>query len=370
MIRVDVLEKSAKGLQPFIRLPFGLYKGDRNYVPPDKKRLTAALLSAGETWMGGAQVRFYLAYRGDTPIARAMAGYDASDGNPLGCGAAFLSLFEAGDGDGAQAVLDAASAFLKKAGAQRVAGPLYPGYSVLTRGILLEGEGAPVLENAYNPPAYASYFERAGYEKKTDYLAFNIAVDEVPLDRLTALADQVRQRFGFEVRALPFKEVTLHTARDIAMVLQSAMAGEYDMLPSEEDILALFHTMKPIYRGELCVMAYAGAAPIGVLLCFPDNSGYLRALKGGQNPLLQIKARLMQGAVRRVRCPMQAVVPAYQNKAVNLAMICQAMNAARQLKVTHVEGSLVAEDHASAVNNTRLVGGKVYRTYRLYQKVL
>lgn len=371
MIHVEVLERTAKGLQPFVQMPFETYKNDDRWVPPVKKRLTDLLLGHGNEWLRAAVCGFYLAYDGDKAIARVMAGYDASNDNMLGQGVGFISLFEAENADGARAVLDAALAFLKEKGAAKAVGPLYPAYSVLNRGILAEGfDGRPVLENAYNPKEYADYFVANGFEKARDYLAFDIAIKDVELDKLSALAERARQRFGFQIKNIGIQEAGLHLARDIATVMGRALDAEGEVPPTEEDILTLFETVKPVYRGELCVMAYAGSAPIGVVLSFPDNSEYLKTLRGTETPLRRLAALLQRGNEKVLRCPMQAVVPEYQNKAVNLAMICRAMAAAKSLGYERIEGSLVAEDHPSAVNNTRLVGGEIYRKYRVYKKSL
>lgn len=371
MIHVEVLDRTAKALRPFVQMPFDFYKNDANWVPPIKKHLIDLLLGQGNEWLRAAECAFYVAYDGEKAIARVMAGFDASADNALGAGSGFISLFEAENADGARAVLDAAAAFLKEKGAKIAVGPLYPAYSVLNRGILVEGfDGPPVLENAYNPKAYAAYFAANGFEKTRDYLAFDIAIKDVELDKLSALAERARQRFGFQIKNIGIRETGLHLARDIATVVGSALDAEGEVPPTEEDILALMEAVQPVYRGELCVMAYAGGRPIGVVLSFPDNGAYLKTLRGSKAPFRRLAALMQRGNERVLRCPMQAVVPEYQNKAVNLAMICRAMAAAQKMGYERIEGSLVAEDHPSAVNNTRLVGGEIYRRYRVYKKNL
>lgn len=372
MLHVEVLEKTPKGLRPFVQLPFALYRDDSMWVPPIKKNLTALLLGKGNEWLLHTNCAFFLAFDGGRPIARVLAGVETAPAGALGVGTGFISLFEAESADGARAVLEAAEAYLKKMGATKVTGPLYPAYSVLNRGILAEGQdGPPVLENAYNPLVYAGYFERSGFQKARDYLAFDVAIEDVALEKWTVLAERARQRFGFRLEGFTVREAGLHLARDIAMVMGRAIDAEGEVPPAEEDILALFEKIKPVSRGEVCVMAYAGEEPIGVVLSLPDNSDYLKALGGVETPVRRALARLRQKEKGRVlRCPMQAVVPEYQSKAVNLAMICRAMQAAKALGYRRIEGSPVAEDHPTAVNNTRFIGGTVYRRYRIYRKAL
>jgi len=61
---------------------------------------------------------------------------------------------------------------------------------------------------------------------------------------------------------------------------------------------------------------------------------------------------------------MQYVVSDYQNKAVNAAMLYQAWQGAKRLRIRRIEESTVDETHLASVNNTLIAGGKLYRIYR------
>jgi len=67
---------------------------------------------------------------------------------------------------------------------------------------------------------------------------------------------------------------------------------------------------------------------------------------------------------------MQFVVPEYQNKAVNTAMFCMAVENSRRLGIQWVEGSTVDETNAISIANTERAGAQLYRIYRQYEKIL
>lgn len=130
----------------------------------------------------------------------------------------------------------------------------------------------------------------------------------------------------------------------------------------------MFDRVRPVYRSELCILAYAKKQPIGVVLAFPDNTPYLQALKGSPLPWRMLSALSAAKRLHTARCPIQYVIPEYQNKAVNLAMLCRAFENAQRIGIQRIEGSLVDELNAVSLNNSQLFGGKAYKTYRIYQK--
>ena len=117
-------------------------------------------------------------------------------------------------------------------------------------------------------------------------------------------------------------------------------------------------------------MAYAGRRPIGMVVGFLDSSPALLGTDGRRRPCNWIKRILRTGRTKTARCPMQYVVPEYQNKAVNTVLLAEAVRGAKGLGITRIEGSLVDETHVVSVNNTQSAGGKLYRRYRVYQMEL
>lgn len=64
MLHVEILHRNTKDLQPFIQLPFDLYKGDSNWAPPVRRKLLDSLLSDENDLLAHSQPQFFLAYQG------------------------------------------------------------------------------------------------------------------------------------------------------------------------------------------------------------------------------------------------------------------------------------------------------------------
>ena len=375
MIHVEIVKPTPAAIGPFIRLPDAIYHGDDNYVASPRREMARVLTGKeNELFAQGIQ-RFFLAYDDDKPVARVMAGIDLRRNAQTGLNEGYFGLFESYNNiDYAHAVLDAASAFLREHGITAIYGPVAPYYTDLTRGLLAEGfDGQPVLFNPYNPSYYLELLEEYGFKKDRDYLAYLMEHEDMQsVERFAPLYERVQKRFGFRVRNIDLNKQSMpHIAQDIAAVIAEASpeeAGQY--LPTGDDMLMLLKRIKRVFRPELAVMAYAGTRPIGVMIGIPDYNRVLKARRGRTDPVSRLIGELQRSRIDTARCPMQYVVPDYQNMAVNAAMLYQAWQGAKRLRIRRIEGSTVDETHTASINNSLIAGGKLYRRYRNYKKTL
>ncbi|NLX82952.1 MAG: hypothetical protein GXZ04_03950 [Clostridiales bacterium] len=371
MIHVEIIQPTKKGLRPFIQLPFDIYQHDKNWAPPNRKDLLRTLTGKDNEFFSRGIQRYFLAYDDETPVARVLAGIDLRMSTRVGETVGFICLFESFENyEYAQAVLDAAIRFLREHGVKQVYGPVAPRYDLLNRGVLVDGfDRPPVLQNAYNTPAIPQILEKYGFQKWRDYLAYDIPVDTIPIDRILSMANRIRNRFGFRVEHVNFKRSNLiRVAQDIAAVISEATPDEPgSYMPTPEDLLQLFKRIKPWLRNESAMMAYAGNKPIGVVIGFLDSSPSVIGTDGRNTPWNWLRRVIKTPRTKTARCPAQYVIPEYQNKAVNTVLLAEAVKGAKSLGITRIEGSLVDETHIVSINNTQSAGGKLYRRYRVYQ---
>ncbi|NLW21283.1 MAG: hypothetical protein GXY84_07950 [Clostridiales bacterium] len=374
MIHVEIVKPTRQGLGPFIQLPFDIYKDDRNWAPPSRHDLLRTLQGKDNEFFSRGIQRFFITYDDERPVARVLAGVDLRLSAQLGESAGYISLFESYDQyEYAAAALDAATRFLRENGVKRVIGPVAPRYDLLNRGMLVDGfDGPPVLQNAYNQPYLPQLLERYGFQKWRDYLAYDIRTDSIPVDRILPMADRIRERFGFHVVQVDFTRSNLiRVAQDMSSVILEATPDEPgSYLPATEDLLQLFKRIKPWLRNQSAVMAYAGRRPIGMVVGFLDSTPSMQGTNGRRTPYNWARRIFKTLGTKTARCPMQYVIPEYQNKAVNTVLLAEAVKGAKSLGITRIEGSLVDETNVVSVNNTLSAGGKLYRRYRVYQMAL
>ena len=368
MIRMEVLEQNRAALKPFVMLPFSLYREDNNWVPP-QIGLTLDRLCQKE----GDPRRFFLVYDGDRPVARVMAGINERLNQRLNRKWGYLSLFECEQKpDYARAVLDAACSYLREEGMEAVTGPIGSGLYDFSRGLLCEGyDGPPVLLNAYNPPYYNDYFEKCGFKKHRDHFAYFMRMNEFD-PSLEEIVHRAKQRFGFRVEHVNLTaENEDRVMQNIARIVRESFPAEWEMnVPTYGDVVQIVKNLKPYYKPEMTLMAYAGNRPVGLVAAFPDYNQVLKKMKGRMFPVGWLKYLLGKNKISGARCTMQFVVPEFQHRGVNLAMFYEAYLGAKQLGIQWVEGSLVDETSVSSIANTEKMASHLYRIYREYEKQL
>ena len=368
MIRVEILEPTPAALRPFVMLPFSLYKDDANWVPPLIGRQLRRLCAKREDFR-----RFFLVYDGNAPVARVMAGIDERLNDRFQRKWGYLALFEcAQKPDYARAVLDAACAYLKEQGMEAVIGPCDAGIGDFSRGLLLEGfDGTPALFNPYNPPYYNDYFEKCGFAKHRDYFGYFMRMNEYD-PQLEEIIHRAKQRFGFRVehiRLTPDSEE--RTIQNITRIMREAFPQEWETsIPTYGDVANIVKNIRPYYKPELAVMAFAGNRPIGLVAGLPDYNQVLQRMKGRLLPIGWLRYLLGKSKIKGIRCFMQYVVPEFQHRGVNLAMFHEAYLGAKALGIQWVDGSQVDETSASSIANTEKMASHLYRVYREYEKKL
>lgn len=236
MIRVEVLDPNFAALRPFVMLPFTLYREDPNWVAP--------LIGDQLKMLCGKQDdprRFFLVYDEDKPVARVMAGINRRLNEQMNRKWGYISLFECAQRpDYARAVLDAACAFLRDEGMERVVGPSPFVADDFSKGLLTEGfDGPPVLFNPYNPPYYVEYFEKCGFRKHRDHFAYFMRMDEFDRQEVEETVSRARQRFGFRVEHVVFTKASEdRLLQNITRVIREAFPPEWELsVPTYQDVV-------------------------------------------------------------------------------------------------------------------------------------
>ena len=373
MIHVKTLEKTQKGIRDFLDLPYQLYKNDKNWVPPLYGAMSRFLLGENNSLLCGEH-QFFMAYDGEKPVARILAGVDERLNKRLSVKRGYISLFESQENiDYARAVLDAALAYLKELGMETVVGPNAPGFNDFSKGLLWEGyDGAPVIFNPYNPPFYHDFFLAYGFQKHRDHYAYWMHIEDFPVAEYQKLSAIAQNRFQFRVENIdPNKMDHEQLASQIAQVIGQAFPTELEMAPpTTEDIVSEIKNLCQYAESGLIVMAYAGSKPIGVTTVFPDLNTLLKVNRGRLFPFGWLTMLLGRKSVKVARCSMLFVSPEYQNKAVGVAMAVAACERAQELGIKSIEASTIDEENTQSILSVERMGAKRYRVYRQYEKTL
>ncbi len=178
---IDVRPVRTRGeLRRFIRLPWRIYRNDPHWVPPLVYERRRFLDRSKNPFFTHGEAEYFLAWRDGEVVGRVTAQIDhdfnAFHGNRWG----MFGLFESEDDlEVADALLDAAGAWLRERDRDRMVGPM--DFTLNDEsGIVIEGfDLHPFIKQPYHPPYYRALVEGAGgFEKAQDLLSWNLEVSE------------------------------------------------------------------------------------------------------------------------------------------------------------------------------------------------
>lgn len=370
MIQVRAVT-SRQERRAFLEFPYARYRDDVHWVPPLRMTERARLDPRRNPFFEHADAELFLAVRDGRTCGRIAAIDDRRHQEIHRDGAAAFGFFEATDAEAARAVLAAAEQFARARGRRTLRGPMNPSLND-SAGILIDGfDSDPMVMMPYNPPAYAAYLEQAGYVKAKDLWAWIFDARSMPpvaaqyqttLDRLRARQRVVFGRFDardFERQLTTFWHIYCR-----------AWEGNWGFVPpTEREFTHLARQLKQIVDPRFTITAEVDGMPVGCAVAVPDIN---QVLQGCRGRLLWAFMRFLRRhtIVTQCRLVLLGLLPEYRQRGVLLLLVDELYRRSRGTRYERVECSWVLEDNRDVNGPAETIGGRRYKTYRVFEKGL
>ncbi|HTR44666.1 MAG TPA: GNAT family N-acetyltransferase [Thermodesulfovibrionales bacterium] len=358
-----------KDLTDFINFPYSLYAGDAFYAPPLKRELKEQF-SSHNPFFRHAEVKFFLAKREKKIVGRIASIVNRRHIEFHKEEVGFFGFFESiNDAQVSRALLDAAGGDLRTRGMKMVRGPM--NFSTNEEcGFLTEGFGEPpMLMTPHNPPYYNELMEEYGMEKAKDLFAYIHQVREQLQEKVLRVA-AIAEKRGVRVRPVDKKRFD-EEMLVFKEVYNSAWEKNWGFIPlTDEEIFDLGKRLKQIAVPELTLIAEDDGKPVGFLGLLPDFNVVLRRMRGKLNPLTILKALYFSRKISDLRLLLLGIRPEYRNKGVDALLYREGHRGIRNGGYKRLEFSWILEDNVAVQRIVELVGGTLYKKYRIYEKPL
>ena len=361
-----------KGLDLFIRFPWAVYEGNPNWVPPLISEMQF-ILGEENPFFHHAEAAHFLARKAGTVVGRISAIIDRNYINTHSEQAGFFGFFEClPDPAAACGLLDAASRWLKERDIEVMRGPMNPSTNDEC-GFLLEGfDSPPMIMMPYTPQYYLDHMERCGMEKSRDLYAYISVIPEVSAGgRLERLASGVHARVpGLTVRPANMKNFRrdLEIVKDI---YNSAWSHNWGFVPmTDEEIESMAKRLKPLIAPELLIMVEVNGDPAAFFMALPDYNQVFRKMNGRLGPVGLMKFLWYSRKIRDIRVLTMGVKEEYRKKGIEGLLYLESFKAAMKKGYERAEMSWILEDNVLMRRGCELMGGKLYKKYRIYEKPL
>ncbi len=355
----------------FIKLPLSLYKNDSFYSPMPIFEQKKLFNPAKNPFYQDADVKLFLLEKDGKLAGRVASIVNRRHLEYHNDGAGFFGFYESiNDAAVAQALLDRASSELKDAGLKTMRGPM--SFSTNEEcAFQLEGFGQPpMIMTSYNPSWYNSLMESCGMKKSKDLLAF-IRDMALPLPDKVSRVAALAEKKGVRVRLADMKNLhrELSIFRDVYNDSWKNNWGFIPITPEEVDVMAA--QLKSVLLPELTIIAEtADGQPAGFLGMVPDMNQVLRALKGRITPLGIAKAIYCSRKIDALRLMLLGVKEDWRGRGVEALMIKKGFEGIKGFKSKYrqIEFSWILEDNLPIIYISEMIGGGVYKKYRIYEK--
>jgi hypothetical protein len=357
-----------KDWNAFIRFPYSHYKKDPNWVPPlliDQKVL---LDPQKNPFFRHADAQFFLALRDGKVVGRIAAIVDHDHNRFHNEKTGMFGFFETIEEYAvAEGLLSAAKAWVAEKGMTAFRGPLNPSQNEDCGCLIDAFDSPPVIMMTYNPPYYPSFYERFGLKKAMDLLAYYLDNKGGPPEKLVRVAEALRKKEGITIRHADLKNFDAEVER-IMSVYNRAWSKNWGFVPmTEAEFKHLAKNLKPIAIPDLCLIAEIGGEPIGFALSVPDMNRALIKLRGRLLPFGLLKLLWYKRKIDFIRIVTLGVVHDHQKKGIDAVLYLETWKNGVNRGYWRGEMSWILETNTMMNRSAEMLGGKVYKTYRMFE---
>ncbi|TVQ20636.1 MAG: N-acetyltransferase [Spirochaetaceae bacterium] len=375
-VRVDPV-RTPSDLNAFIKLPWSIYRGDPNWVPPLVMDQKALLSRDRNPFFRHAAVEYFLARRVvsaadvDGPIVgRIAAIHDPRYIDFQRENVGFFGFFETIDEQPvADALLAAARGWLRERHIDTMRGPTNPSTNDSLGTLVDRFDLPPVVMMPYNPPYYPRLLEQAGLVKAKDLLAYWLSEQRMQIDRLDRVVDLLKKRHNLTLRPLDLKRIDEEIAL-VKEIYNDAWERNWGFVPwTDEEIEHLGHELRPVADPELVMFAYKGDEPAGFSLSLPDLFQALIRVKSGRLfPFGLLQLLIARRSISQVRVLAMGIRHRYRGLGLDALFYHRTFRYAETKGMQRGECSWVLEDNHAMRSAIEKMGGEVYKTYRIYEQ--
>lgn len=362
---------SGKDIRRFQMLPWRIYRGDPRWVPPLLSQERSLLVPGRHPFHEHARTALFLATKDGQVVGRIGACLNEQHNVFRGEQAGFFGFFECvEDGEVAGALLQAARTWLRGQAVTCMRGPCNWSTNE-TCGLLVAGfDEPPMIMMSYNPPYYGRLLEEAGMAKVKDLFAFEIDTTKPEPHRVARIAERAMQRAGITLRCMDMRHLLeeASTMRDIYNAAWSRNWGFVPMTSREFEHLA--KEVRGLIDARLVLIAEHAGEPVAFALSLPNVNRVLAHLNGRMFPVGFLKALWYGRRIPEARLITLGVKEGFRRRGIEAVLMLESYRRGYQAGYFRGEMGWVLEDNELMIRDIEAMGGRRYKTYRIYETAL
>ncbi len=361
-------------LKQFIRFPNRLYANDPHWICPLEFERKEFFNPQKNPFYRFGEAQLFLALKNGAVVGRISAQVHHRHLDFHKDATGFFGFFDAvEEATVAHALVHAASEWLQAKKMKKMRGPF--NFTINDEvGVLVDGfDRPPVVMMTHNFPYYDSLIQTTGLKKIKDLFAWDYVVGAIS-EQARQLADATREHPGLVLKSFEIKKIDseIHLMMQLFNEVWSQNWGFVPM--TEEEIHHTAKQLKPIIDPEMAFFVFVDGNPAAFSVALPNINEAIRDLKGKLFPLGLPKLlwRLKRG-LKSARLCLMGIRKPYRGGALGALSVL--MNVEIHLRGVQrgyrsAELSWTLEDNDRINKGIEFMGGKRYKTYRIYEMLL
>jgi hypothetical protein len=353
-----------------------IYKNDPNFVRPLDQDLKDRLSPKKNPFFEHGEGTIFTAHQNGTCVGRVTATIDREHVERYkdGCGFwGFLDTID--DAEVAAGLLAKAEAWLKEKRMSQVRGPVSLNVNE-EMGCLIDGfDTPPYILMPHHRPYQAGLIEKAGYEKAKDLFAWSYAVGE-PNARVKKAHDEIKSLPEVVSRPVSYKDME----RDVELVMDifnDAWSDNWGFVPlTHSEVRKMAQDFKLILIPEITRIAYIDGEAAAVAVAIPNLNELVRDMGGKLFPfgLPKLLWRLKVERPKTARVIILGIRKKWRHvrkyAGLSIFLYAELNESGRRIGMTGGELGWTLEDNGAVNAGIRVMGGKLYKKYRVFEKKL
>jgi len=254
---------------------------------------------------------------------------------------------------------------------EKMMGPMNPSTNDEC-GLLIDGFNAsPRLMMPYNPPYYPSLLEGFGLKKAMDLYAYWLEGSFFQEERLI----RITQRLLKKESRLWIRPIDLgnfdEELKIVKEIYNHAWSRNWGFVPlTDEELNDLAYSLKPLLIADLVLFAYMGKEPVAFAFSLPDYNEVLKHLNGKMGLLGGLKFIYYSRKIDTLRVMLLGVNQSFQKRGIEGLLYLETFKRGMKKGYIKAECSWILESNPLMQHGLEAMGGKRYKTYRVYEMPL
>ncbi len=353
-----------------------IYRGDAAYVRPLDMMLKDQLNPRKNPFFEHGEGAMFCAYRGGECVGRATSQIDREHLDRYKDATGFFGFVDTiDDEEVASALLARAERWLTSKGMKNARGPFSLSINEET-GCLIEGfDTPPYLMMPHHKSYQGGLIEKAGYAKVKDFFAWKYTVGE-PNARVKRAQEQIKAMPEISYRHASMKRLD----KDVELLVDiynDAWSDNWGFVPfTRNEIRKMAADFRLFLMPEITCIVSIDGEPAAVALAVPNLNELVRDMHGKLFPLGLPKLlwRLRVSGPKSARLILLGIRKKWRNvrkyAALSAFMYAEMNDGGKKLGIREGELGWTLEDNGAVSAGIQLMGAKLYKRYRVYEKAL